>query len=54
MTPRDTWDDCAAVNAAADRTARLVERLVWIILAISIGAPLGWWVAEWATCPGVC
>lgn len=47
-------EDCAAINAAAERTAQRVERFVWITLAIAIGAPLGWWLAVWATCPGVC
>lgn len=46
--------DCAALNAQAERTARLVERLVRLVLALTIGVPLGWWLAEWATCPGVC
>jgi hypothetical protein len=53
MTPRDTWDDCAAINMANERTARRAEAAVWLVTALAIGVPLGWWLVEWTTC-GVC
>lgn len=45
-----TADDCAAVNAANDRTAKLVEAAIWLTLALAIGGPLAWWLLEWAAC----
>lgn len=48
-----TVDDCAALNAANERVAQRAEAAVWLVLALVIGVPMGWWLAEWASC-GVC
>jgi hypothetical protein len=54
MTPRDSIDVCLAATAAAERTSRLVERVVWAVTATAIGAPMAWWLVEWLSCPGGC
>lgn len=50
MNPRDTLDECNAFNAMSERTARRCEAAVWLTVALVIGCPLAWWLAEWAAC----
>lgn len=52
--PRPDLDDCAAINAAAERTARRAEAAIKLITALAIGVPMAWWIVEWLTCEGVC
>lgn len=42
--------ELAAITEAAERTAQRVERVIWLVTALAIGCPLGWWLAEWLTC----
>lgn len=50
MNPRDTLDDCHAINAMSERTARRCEAAIKLITALAIGCPLAWWLLEWAAC----